>query len=75
MGIFLVNILSALVSMVMNKIFKEEIKLTDNVKKCGKTMEIYARVVGFMRPISQWNKGKREEYKDRKHFILEEKNT
>ena len=30
--------------------------------------EIYSRVVGYLRPIRQWNKGKREEYKMRKDF-------
>ena len=30
--------------------------------------EIYSRVVGYMRPISQWNKGKQQEFKDRKTF-------
>jgi ribonucleoside-triphosphate reductase len=30
--------------------------------------EIFSRVVGFLTPISQWNKGKREEFKDRKTF-------
>ncbi|MGI6788169.1 anaerobic ribonucleoside-triphosphate reductase [Aminobacterium colombiense] len=30
--------------------------------------EVYSRVVGFLTPISQWNKGKREEFKDRKTF-------
>ena len=27
--------------------------------------EIYSRVVGFLTPVSQWNIGKKEEYKDR----------
>ena len=25
--------------------------------KCGAETEIYARVVGYMRPVSQWNRG------------------
>jgi len=33
--------------------------------------EIYSRVVGYIRPISQWNLGKQEEFKDRKIYILE----
>lgn len=32
------------------------------------TCEIYSRVVGFLRPIQQWNKGKREEFSQRKMF-------
>jgi hypothetical protein len=30
--------------------------------------EIYSRVVGYLRPVSQWNGGKKEEFKDRKTF-------
>ncbi|MCX6764943.1 MAG: hypothetical protein NT148_00145, partial [Candidatus Nealsonbacteria bacterium] len=30
-------------------------------KKC----EVYSRVVGYLRPVTQWNTGKKEEYKDR----------
>ncbi|SET67322.1 ribonucleoside-triphosphate reductase class III catalytic subunit [Natronincola peptidivorans] len=35
---------------------------------CGSETEIWTRVVGFHRPVQAWNKGKREEYKDRKEF-------
>ena len=27
--------------------------------------EIYSRVVGYMRPVNQWNKGKQSEFADR----------
>lgn len=30
--------------------------------------EIYSRVVGYYRPVNQWNKGKQEEFNDRKEF-------
>ena len=30
--------------------------------------EIYSRVVGFLTPVSQWNRGKKEEFKDRKTY-------
>jgi len=30
--------------------------------------EVYSRVVGYLRPVSQWNKGKQQEFKDRKEF-------
>jgi len=32
--------------------------------------EIYSRVVGYIRPIQQWNEGKAEEFKDRVTFTL-----
>ena len=30
--------------------------------------EVYSRVVGYLRPISQWNPGKLSEFKDRTEF-------
>lgn len=36
--------------------------------KCGLESEIYSRVVGYLRPVKQWNKGKSEEFKLRKTF-------
>ncbi len=30
--------------------------------RCGGETEIYSRVVGYMRPVSQWNEGKRSEF-------------
>ena len=35
---------------------------------CGKETEVWTRVVGFHRPVQAWNKGKQEEYKERKEF-------
>ncbi len=32
--------------------------------------EVYSRVVGYLRPVRQWNSGKQEEFKDRKEFKL-----
>jgi len=30
--------------------------------------EVYSRVVGYLRPVDQWNAGKQEEFKERKTF-------
>jgi len=30
--------------------------------------EVYSRVVGYIRPVSQWNDGKQSEFKDRIKF-------
>jgi ribonucleoside-triphosphate reductase len=38
--------------------------------ECGKETEIWTRVVGFHRPVQNWNKGKQEEFKDRKTFSV-----
>jgi len=32
--------------------------------------EVYSRIVGYIRPVQQWNEGKAEEFKDRKSFIV-----
>jgi ribonucleoside-triphosphate reductase len=32
--------------------------------------EVYSRVVGYLRPVKQWNAGKQQEFKDRKEFSL-----
>ena len=50
-------------------------KTTQNAKgepekmaQCGEKTEIYSRVCGYFRPVSNWNQGKREEFKDRKEY-------
>ena len=37
---------------------------------CHDECEIYSRVVGFYRPVGQWNKGKKSEFGDRKTFSI-----
>jgi ribonucleoside-triphosphate reductase len=32
--------------------------------------EVYSRVVGYLRPVMQWNEGKQQEFKDRKEFKI-----
>lgn len=36
--------------------------------KCDEKCEVYSRVVGYYRPVSNWNAGKQEEFKHRKEF-------
>lgn len=38
---------------------------------CGEECEVYSRVVGYIRPVNQWNEGKRSEFKLRKTFNIE----
>jgi len=35
---------------------------------CGATSEVYSRVVGYLRPVDQWNDGKQAEFAMRKTF-------
>jgi ribonucleoside-triphosphate reductase len=44
---------------------------------CGKETEVYSRVVGYFRPVKNWNKGKKNEFKARVTYnkkSFEEKN-
>ena len=35
--------------------------------------EVYSRIVGYLRPVNQWNRGKQQEFTDRKTFDMMEK--
>ncbi len=30
--------------------------------------EVYSRIVGYLRPVQQWNKGKQKEFDERKNY-------
>ena len=36
----------------------------------GRVCEVFSRVVGYYRPTSAWNKGKKEEFRDRVTYKL-----
>ena len=38
----------------------------------GTETEVYARIVGYYRAVKHWNKGKRDEFDQRKMFTLED---
>lgn len=37
---------------------------------CGETTEVYSRITGYYRPVSNWNDGKTQEYKERKLYDI-----
>ena len=37
---------------------------------CSEECEVYSRIVGYIRPVKQWNKGKKTEFKNRKTFDM-----
>ena len=39
--------------------------------ECGCSTEIFSRVVGYLRPVQQWNPGKQAEFWDRKGFKVQ----
>lgn len=38
--------------------------------RCQANCEVYSRVVGYLRPVQQWNKGKKEEFRERVTYKL-----
>lgn len=38
---------------------------------CNEKTEVYSRVVGYFRPVQQWNIGKKEEYDRRLEFKVD----
>ena len=36
--------------------------------ECRQTTEVYSRIVGYLRPVKQWNDGKQAEYLNRRPF-------
>ena len=43
-------------------------------KSAYRKCEVYSRVVGYLRPIDGWNKGKQEEFLMRKTYKIKGKN-
>ena len=39
--------------------------------ECGSDTEVWSRVTGYLRPVENYNKGKKEEYFERKKFVLQ----
>ena len=48
--------------------------MTDNrpnaAHTCGQPCEVWSRVCGYFRPTACWNRGKLEEFKERRPFIV-----
>jgi ribonucleoside-triphosphate reductase len=42
-----------------------------NFQEC----EVYSRVVGYIRPVQQWHKGKKQEYGERQEFNIPSKDS
>ncbi|MDD4565151.1 MAG: ribonucleoside triphosphate reductase [Eubacteriales bacterium] len=39
---------------------------------CGSTTEVWSRVVGYLRPVQNYNKGKKEEYRQRVKYVIKD---
>ena len=40
------------------------------MEKCKEKCEVYSRVTGYFRPVANWNKGKKEEFAERKAYRI-----
>ena len=54
----------------IEKDIAETQKALDNVR--GAETEVYARIVGYYRSLKNWNKGKKDEFAQRKTFQVDE---
>lgn len=44
----------------------------ENIGDKGIQTEVYSRVVGYFRPIQNWNEGKKQEFFDRHMYNIKE---
>ena len=52
--------------------------ISGEIKKCptcGEKTEIYSRITGYYRPISNWNDGKAKEYDMRKEYVIKQEDV
>src|SRR5690606_9859854 len=40
--------------------------------KCNKSTEVYSRIVGYYRPLQNWNNGKKIEFEKRNEYLIKE---
>lgn len=50
---------------------KENVTDTENGKTLKVPCEVYSRIVGYLRPVQNWNDGKRAEFADRRMFNVD----
>jgi ribonucleoside-triphosphate reductase len=43
--------------------------------ECGADAEVWSRVVGYLRPVQHYHKGKKAEYDERKKYVIEKRNA
>ena len=56
-----------MVNLVCQENKEEKTTKMENRTKC----ERYSRVVGYLRPVDQWNDGKQAEWNDRTMFVIQ----
>jgi ribonucleoside-triphosphate reductase len=43
---------------------------SETCETCGQCCEVWSRIVGYFRPVDQWNRGKKSEYAERKEYAI-----
>lgn len=51
----------------------EKVDKAEDLESKRQPCEVFSRVVGYLRPVHQWNPGKQSEFKDRRMLKLDEK--
>ena len=41
------------------------------MQPCNEKTEVYSRIVGYFRPVQQWNVGKQHEYRNRRVYSID----
>jgi hypothetical protein len=59
-----------LISGIHKDIIDEIEEQDKKMKELKVPVEVYSRVVGYYRPTAQWNKGKQEEFRQRKEYKM-----
>ncbi len=47
--------------------------MSSEARQCKEACQVYSRIVGYYSPVSNWNRGKREEFSARRTFKVNEK--
>jgi anaerobic ribonucleoside-triphosphate reductase len=45
--------------------------MTDSQPKRKVPCEVYSRIVGYLRPVQNWNRGKKQEFADRRPYQVQ----
>jgi anaerobic ribonucleoside-triphosphate reductase len=45
--------------------------MTNSQPKRKVPCEVYSRIVGYLRPVQNWNKGKKQEFADRRPYKVQ----
>ena len=45
-----------------------------NCPECNELTEVWSRVTGYLRPVENYNQGKKEEYMERKKYLIRDEN-